>query len=282
MTPIDSIITQIKNLKPLPKVTNRVMELVQDSSSSMADLAKLIVFDQALTANLLKVCNSAYFGLTRKVESVQQAIVYLGMDQVVELVVMFGASRDLKQKHAGYDLAAGELWKYSISSALIAKQLALKLGTENRQMIFTAALLKDIGKVILQQYVGDSFRDIFGLVTDQGYSFRQAEKEILGIDHAELGGMVAKSWHFSPAMVEIIENHHLSKNSVDPDRDTAIVYLADIVCMTMGIGVGSDGLAYRFHKKVVEDLGFTPKDMGEIIAGFGAMYEEVETLVGQS
>jgi len=142
--------------------------------------------------------------------------------------------------------------------------------------------LKDIGKVVLQQFVAESFRDINELVAHQGYSFREAEKEILGIDHAELGGLVAKQWNFSSAMVEIIENHHLSRDVDVPGRDTAIVYLADLICMMMGIGVGSDGLAYRFHKKVVDDLGFSTKDLGEVIAGFGAKYEEVEALVKQS
>lgn len=281
MTSIDAIVKQIKQLEPLPQVTNRVMELVQDSRSSMNDLAKIIGFDQALTANILKVCNSAYFGLSKTVESVQQAIVYLGLDQVVDLVLMFGAARNLNKPHKGYDLGVGELWKYSVSSAIIARELALKLGADNKQLIFTAALLKDIGKTILQQYVADSFRDINELVSGQGYSFREAEKEVLGIDHAELGGMVAKQWNFSPAMVDIIENHHLSRNSEAPGRDTAIVYLADIICMMMGIGVGSDGLAYRFHKQVVEDLGFSARDLGEVIAGFGAKYEEVEALVKQ-
>jgi len=279
MTSIDAIVKQIKQLEPLPQVTNRVMELVQDSRSSMNDLAKIVGFDQALTANILKVCNSAYFGLNKQVESVQQAIVYLGMDQVVDLVLMFGASRNLNAQHKGYDLGAGELWKYSVSSAILARELALKLGADNKQLIFTAALLKDIGKVVLQQFVAESFRDINELVAHQGYSFREAEKEILGIDHAELGGLVAKQWNFSSAMVEIIENHHLSRDVDVPGRDTAIVYLADLICMMMGIGVGSDGLAYRFHKKVVDDLGFSTKDLGEVIAGFGAKYEEVEALV---
>jgi len=279
MTSIDAIVKQIKQLEPLPQVTNRVMELVQDSRSSMNDLAKIVGFDQALTANILKVCNSAYFGLNKQVESVQQAIVYLGMDQVVDLVLMSGASRNLNAQHKGYDLGAGELWKYSVSSAILARELALKLGADNKQLIFTAALLKDIGKVVLQQFVAESFRDINELVAHQGYSFREAEKEILGIDHAELGGLVAKQWNFSSAMVEIIENHHLSRDVDVPGRDTAIVYLADLICMMMGIGVGSDGLAYRFHKKVVDDLGFSTKDLGEVIAGFGAKYEEVEALV---
>jgi len=282
MTSIDAIVKQIKQLEPLPQVTNRVMELVQDSRSSMNDLAKIVGFDQALTANILKVCNSAYFGLNKQVESVQQAIVYLGMDQVVDLVLMSGASRNLNAQHKGYDLGAGELWKYSVSSAILARELALKLGADNKQLIFTAALLKDIGKVVLQQFVAESFRDINELVAHQGYSFREAEKEILGIDHAELGGLVAKQWNFSSAMVEIIENHHLSRDVDVPGRDTAIVYLADLICMMMGIGVGSDGLAYRFHKKVVDDLGFSTKDLGEVIAGFGAKYEEVEALVKQS
>ncbi len=102
---------------------------------------------------------------------------------------------------------------------------------------------------------------------------------MIGIDHAELGGMVAETWKFSQKMVEIIRNHHHPDESLESYLETAIVYLADTLCLMMGIGGGSDGLAYRFHQGVVKYLGLTERDFQEIMAGFGEKLEEVEALI---
>ena len=279
MSDLKSIIKKIDSLKPVPQVANKVMSIAKDSNSSMADLSKVIVYDAAVTANLLKVANSAYFGMSGKGDSVHQAIVYMGMSQVIDLVTLASSSEDLKSAQTGYGLDEGELWKYSISSALIARDLAEKKRAQDANLIFTAALLKDIGKVILSRYVGDSYKKINALVAEKGFSFREAEKEVIGIDHAELGGMVAETWKFSPKMVEIISNHHFPDESLESYFETAIVYMADTLCLMMGIGGGSDGLAYRFHQDVVKYLGITERDFQEIMAGFGEKLEEVEALI---
>jgi len=279
MSDIESILKDIDRLKPIPQVANKILSIIQNPDSAMADLSDIIVHDVAVTANLLKVANSAYFGLPRKFESAHQAIVFLGMDQVVDLVLMTSSSDNLKTAQEGYDLDAGELWRYSVSSALIARELAERKAVGDAHLVFTAALLKDIGKVVLSQYVADSFEKINTLVTDQGYTFREAEKEVIGIDHSELGGLVAKAWQFSPVMVEIIRNHHVPQEATMGQTETYIVYLADTLCMMMGIGVGSDGLAYRFHKDAVKFLDLTERDFQEIMSSFGEKLQEVEDLM---
>jgi len=282
MNDLHAIVKEIGKMQPMPQVANKVLSIVEDPESSLAKLSEVILYDQALTANLLKICNSAYFGLPRKIESVRQGIVYLGMDQVVDLVLLMGGKENLKREQHGYDLREGELWRSAVSSALIARELAEKKGSKNNHLVFTAALLKDIGKVVLSQYVADAFEDINSLVTEKGFSFTEAEKEVIGIDHAQLGGMVAETWKFSPRMVEIIRNHHLSEDTPKGDFEISIVHVADSLCMMMGIGVGSDGLAYRFHREAIEHLGFSERDFQEIIAGFSDKFQKVEAIVGIS
>lgn len=279
MKNIEKIIEGINHLKPIPQVANQVMLIVQNPKSSMSRLAEIITYDQILTANLLKRCNSSFFSTPRKVDSVQQAIVYMGIDQVVDLVWMSSGAENLKKGQEGYDLEEGDLWKYSVSSALIARELAEKRKMENPHLIFTAALLKDIGKVVLSQHVADSFQKINLLVAKHRFSFMEAEKAVIGIDHAELGAAAAEKWGFSPKMVEVIRNHHMPDALQDIDPDTAIVYLADTLCMMMGIGVGSDGLAYRFRRDVVDRLGFSDREVQEAMAGFGEKLRKVEDLL---
>ena len=279
MSAIQELIKEIKNLTPIPQIANQIMDTVENPNASLSDVADIILYDPMTTANVLRSCNSAYFGLPRKVDSIHDAVSLMGLEQVLDIVLLRSGAANLKKKQEGYGLDEGDLWRYSVSSALIARELAQRKNLENAQLVFTAALLKDIGKVILNRFVGDSFSKINDLVQNEGLSFKEAEKKVIGADHAELGGLVASNWKFSPKMVYIIQNHHLSDDRARTDLETCLVYLSDIICMMMGIGVGFDGLAYRFYDDVIKDLGFTEKDLQEIIAGFGENLAEVEELI---
>lgn len=279
MTAIQVLIRDIKNLKPIPAVVQPLLEAVDSESSSMEDIARIIQYDPAITASVIRTTNSAFFGLKQPAESVKDAANLLGTDQIVEMVLMKSGAKALSGEQKGYDLHEGAMWKYSVSSAIIAKQIADQLSIPHRNTIFTAALLKDIGKTVLDRFVQDAFEKISSLVVDQGLSFMEAEKKIIGVDHAELGGMIAKMWKFSPRMVRIIRNHHLSDDSMVQDKDMAVVYLADCICMMMGLGVGADGLAYRFHEHAMEELDMTADDISRIIAAFTYKLQEVEALL---
>ncbi len=280
MIEIKRIVKGIARLKPIPQVVNKIMAIVEDPDSSVRELSEVVAYDSAATANLLKVANSAYYGCPGQFDSVHQAIVFLGMDEVVDLLLMSCSAHNMKRgSQKGYGLQAGDLWRYSVASALLARDLAEKIQLEDKHLVFTAALLKDIGKVVLEQHVAKSFDRIMMLLAREDLSFSAAEKAVIGIDHAELGALTAKVWQFSPKMVDIIANHHQPLQSTVAKQETAVVYMGDLLCMMMGIGVGSDGLAYRFHREIVEDLDITEKDIQEIIAGFGAHIQKFEELV---
>jgi HD-like signal output (HDOD) protein len=125
----------------------------------------------------------------------------------------------------------------------------------------------------------DSFEKISELVMNENFSFRGAEKKIIGVDHAELGGMIAKMWKFSPKMVKIIRHHHFSDVSMVKDKEIAVVYLADCICMLIGIGVGSDSLAYRFNDQAIKELGMKSDDVSKLIAQFAIEMQEVEDML---
>ena len=165
---------------------------------------------------------------------------------------------------------------------MIAQDLAEKKHVSDVSLIFTSALLKDIGKVILNDYVKDSFEDIIKTVQNEGLTFIEAEKKIIGIDHAELGARVAEKWNFSPTMVNIIRNHHSPEKSPSNDLSVPIIYLADSICMMIGIGVGSDGLAYRYDLDVMNRLNFSDVDLQRTIANFWEKLKSVEELVNLS
>lgn len=279
MTSLQVLIKEIKNLKPIPAVVTSLLGIVDDPNASMKDITKIIQYDPAITADVLRTANSAYFGLKHPAETIQEAATMIGTDRLVDLVMLKVSAQVTQGAQKGYDLHEGALWKYSVSSALIAKQVANQLDLSNKNYIFTASLLKDIGKTILDKFVQDAFEKIYHLVINENFSFMEAEKQIIGVNHAELGGMIAKMWKFSPKMVGIIRNHHLTNETMVRDKDIAVVYLADCICMMMGMGVGADGLAYRFHRQAMEYIGISAEDTLKIIAEFTCHMEEVEALL---
>lgn len=261
MKEISEIINQIDTLTPISPIANQLLDLIDRPDSSMIEVIDIVSYDTSTTASLLKICNSAFFGLPRRVESVQQAVTLLGLNQIVELVIMSNIGKNLKKEQPGYSLRAGELWKQSVATALLAKSIAQKRNMTDIYRIFTGALLRDIGKVVLDRYVEKSFNKIDRLVLKKGLSFEEAENKIIGTDHATLGGMIADKWRFSAQMAYIISKHHLSDTEARKDRETSIVYLADTVSLMAGIGIGADGLAYKFYDEVFSVLNISESEL---------------------
>ncbi len=282
MTKVDDIIKQVDRLRPVSQVGTKVAEITSNPNSSLDQIVDIIKYDQSITANLLRTCNSSYFGLKKKITSIKQAVAYLGLNKVANLVVMEDNAENFKQEQKGYDLEQGELWRYSVSSALIAQNLAEKKSLKDISLIFTSALLKDIGKVILNTYVRDSIEEINRLVQHERMTFKDAEKQVIGIDHADLGARVAENWNFSSRMVFLIRNHHDPEMAAEDDLILPVIYLADSICMMMGIGVGSDGLAYKYYQEILDRLNFSAVDLQIAIAEFWESLKGVEELVNLS
>ncbi len=248
------ILNKVNQLDPIPVVIHKVLELADDPEASLPDLVEVVERDPAITANLLKTVNSAYMGLPVKVDSVHQAVSMLGLQQVVEMVMSQNLSGNLNRAQKGYGLEKGALWRQSLAVAMVARTLAGQQDLMSLPAIYTAALLKDIGKVVLHEFVADKLSSIQKVVTDQAMSFVEAEKEVLGMDHMMLGGIIAKQWNFSSHMVYMIENHHLPNTAARNDPATSTLYLADMIAMMVDTGIGVDRLAYHVYQGVFSDF----------------------------
>ncbi len=250
MDNLSQVVEKINRLDPIPTVIHKVLDLADDPESSLQDLVSVVERDTAITANLLKTVNSAHMGLPVKVDSVQQAVSMLGLQQVVEMVLSQNLAGNLQPSQQGYGLAKGDLWRQSLAVAMVARTLASQMDLMSLPAIYTAALLKDIGKIILHEFVADQIEAIQQRVDEKGMSFEEAEMDVLEMDHSTVGGMIAKQWHFSPHMIYMIENHHLTRPESRNDPATATLYLADMVAMMVDTGIGVDRLAYHVHEEV--------------------------------
>lgn len=259
MSNIRKILKQVQRLQPIPAMVHKVLSLAANPESDQKDLVDLVEHDPAITANLLKVCNSAQLGLRVKVDSIQKALSLIGNQKIVEMVLEQTLSGNLQRAQKGYQLEKGELWKQSVAAAKVANSLASRRQLANLPAIYTAALLKDIGKVVLHEYVADQLEKIQHKVNNKGMSFIEAEKACIGMDHATLGGIIAREWRFNSHLIYMIENHHLTDPHARRDLATAAIYLADMVAMMAGSCIGVDRLAYTVYEEIFADF-FLAKD----------------------
>jgi putative nucleotidyltransferase with HDIG domain len=281
MSTIKKILKQVKALHPIPAMVYKILQLATDPDGSMPELVRMVERDPAITANLLRVCNSAYLGLAVKVDSVQQAVAMLGLQQVVELVLAQNLSANMAKTQKGYQLAKGDLWKQSVAAAMIARTLAERRDIMALPAIYTAALLKDIGKAVLHEYVADKLEKIQEVIRTQGLSFIEAEEACIGMDHATLGGIIARHWNFSPHMVYMIENHHLGNLEARNDPATATLYLADMVAMMVGTCTGIDRLAYHVYEDIFEDFFLARDELKALMLTYNGFLKGAQRLFEQ-
>ena len=282
MVDIQTIITKINSLKPIPQVAEQIMRIIASGDYSLQQLTEALHYDAAMTANLIRMANSTWFKRATPCETLHQAVVFLGVNEVVQLGLMSACGEALKSGQPGYQLARGQLFRYSVCSALVAKELAARKALGDPNMIYTAALLKDIGKIVLSQYVAEHFQRIEEVMGLKGCDFQEAERAVIGIDHAELGGLLLKTWHFSETMIRIVESHHEPQKAGPSMTEASVVYLADVLCMMAGINDGTDGLDYTFYRDVVEQLQITSADMQHIMMDIPEKLEKIALLEGMA
>ena len=276
---IDAILEAIDKLPPFPAVVTQALAVIDDPESSAVDVVKVVQYDQAITANVLKVCNSAYFGLPRKVGSLREAVVLLGGKQLKEIILTGTVVKFYSSVMEGYALSKKELWKHAVSTAIISTIISEKVKEAEKALVFTAGLLHDVGKTILSSVVEEYFEQMFALVAEDGLSFTEAEEEILGIDHAEVGARMGRMWGFPEEIVQAIKYHHAPQKARQDDAVTHTVHLANIICLMMGIGVGRQGLAIKGRKEVLEQHGLKNEDVQIIMASFYEEYRKVQDVL---
>lgn len=272
------IISRVGTLPPLPDTAVKLMEVINDPSSSVDEIVEVIRYDQAVTADVLKLCNSAYFGLSRSITSLNEAMLRLGTVKVLQLVMSVHTSSILANEQRGYGLDPGVLWRHSVAVALAASIVAQKINLTNVNLVFTGGLLHDIGKVVLNEYVAEEFGKILGLVKENRLSFVEAEHQVLGYSHQEIGGKIARMWKLPDPIVRCIRYHHDPGDLETPDPLIDAVYLANCVCLMLGIGLGEDGLYYRADDAVMERNHLNERDLEDVGAQTVVDLQRVEEL----
>lgn len=281
------ILRSLGDLPAVPQTVFKARELLSDSNSSFGDLATVIGTDQALCVSVLRLANSSYYGLSGKVSSIKHASMILGQKNLAEVITMAGASGLLGKKLPGYDLDAGDLWRHSLAVAFGSKMIADKKNSQLAHDAFSAGLIHDVGKLILDRYVLES-KEAFSEFMSEGHpTFLEAEKRVLGLDHAEIASEICRVWKVPAALATAIRYHHnpgpCHSNKCNLDHCNSgqfggselakILHVADVSAMMTGLGLGIDGMMYEMNEDAVKSLGLKWVDVSAMM---GDVLEAVE------
>ncbi|NUP99644.1 MAG: HDOD domain-containing protein [Armatimonadetes bacterium] len=278
MTPdLDSMLEFADQLPSLPTAVVKALQLLRNENSANDQIAAAISMDQALVGQVLKLSNSPYYGVSRRVATVQQALLVLGRKAVRSLVVAAASQDFLSKPQAGYMLRRGELWSHSIAAGYGASLIAAKIGFRQTEEAFVAGLLHDIGKVVLSGYLAEDVERLTDRINrPDAPSFDQVEKEFLNIDHAALGGMIIEHWQLPSHLSQAIAYHHRPRDAGEHWQLATIVHLANALALIIGIGIGVDGLQYEIDEEAVSRLGLDAEALEELTSTLIDQVQEPE------
>ena len=265
---IQSIIQNVEQLPSLPDVVSKIINMVNDPDVSFKHVADEIAKDQAITANILKLCNSAYFSKGKEISSIDRAIVILGLKEVKDIVVIATTKSVLNKVIVGYDLARGELWKHGVAVAMLAKKIATECNQKAiADIAFTGGIIHDVGKTVLALFVQSTLKEILNTVTEKSITFQEAEKVVMGFDHQQIGEQVAIKWKFPRVLQSIVRYHHEPMNAPDDHKMiVSIVHIANTLCLMAGIGIGSDGLYHELNYDAIKLLSLKDSELEKLFA----------------
>ncbi|HEY4743571.1 MAG TPA: HDOD domain-containing protein [Desulfuromonadaceae bacterium] len=254
---LKKIIMDTRTLPTLPGVIHKLNSLTENDKASVQEMARIVSSDQVLSARILRLANSPSYGFYR-VSTISNAMILLGVNVVKSLALSSSIFEIMEKNSVG-------LWEHSLAVGVAANLIARKLNLPECEEISTAALLHDIGKVIISLKCSEAEQLIRDMIRDRGMYMRDAERETIDTDHAEVGGWLAKSWFLPDKLSEPISFHHDVALSGNHRIKTAVVHIADVLIKACGFGDSGDCYVPQIQQIAWDVLKFNEQAMAEII-----------------
>ncbi len=234
---LKKVILTTGDLPPMPMVAAKVNQLVESGKANADEIARAVSADAAVSARVLKISNSAFYGRQRKIQTLTEAVVMLGHNTLKGLVV----AASMKELYKPSGLIENMLWEHSFGAGVAARIIAAQLRQVSPDEAFMAGLFHDIGKIIMNLREKDKFRAVMERCYNEMLPFEEVERTVFSYTHAELGGLVLEKWNLPPSLITAVMLHHTpdlaDENDCDQRNLTAITALADLLCLKLGIGV---------------------------------------------
>lgn len=262
-----TIYSKIEELPTLPAIVPRILSLVESEQSSIPSIAEAVSNDPALSATILKVANSAYYGFSKNITKLENAVGLLGLSMVRSLALSIGILNTLPASRAQINFSQEGLWKHSLGVATIMENLRSHLRKRRQDdHLFIVGLLHDTGKVVLDRFLGDRFRQALENTDREGRAVLHIEeRQLIGFHHGDIGAMLLKRWQLPDVIIRPILLHH-NNGPLEGDEgfDVAMLRLADALSYQQGLGNAGNPVGPEIGSTELEFLGMDERFLSKL------------------
>ncbi|MGV3615090.1 MAG: HDOD domain-containing protein [Fimbriimonas sp.] len=270
---LEDIVAKTTDLPSLSGAAMAVMREADSPNSTAEGMARALGSDPALAAQVLRLANSAFYGMPRRVASVPQSIMILGTRAVRNLALVAATFPWLSRPIDGYALGPGQLWAHALGTAVGATLIAERSRKAQPDLAFTAGLLHDIGKLAMSVWLERKLPALLKIAELEGTPFDAVERRVLGFDHTEVGAHLGENWNLPAELTAPMRWHHRPDEAPSGSPLVDCVHIADYLSMAMGLGIGGDGLRYELSENALHRLDLLPEDLTPIADEFVDRYE---------
>lgn len=269
----------IQDHPQMPALYRNLLTLLKDPDADYEQLAKIIRNDPGVTMNILRVANSTYFSGSERIDSLRKAFVRLGSRHLFQIIIAQGVASKLAESFSGYELQPRELLRHSVGVAITTEHFARFLNMKTMETLFTAGLLHDMGKVILDPFIRERHGEIQELIKDKTLAFDEIELQVLGMTHAQAGALLMEKWLFPDAVIEMVACHHRPESAEQHPLECLMVHLADTLLYSQGVGDGIDGFRYPVDNDAADRLGLRARDVEQMASSLLDQLNELEKMM---
>jgi putative nucleotidyltransferase with HDIG domain len=274
MMELSYMVEKSRDLAALPSSVVKLAAVIADPQSAIGDVAEAIRFDQALTASVLREANSVASASRRTISTVKDAVVRLGGARILSHCIATALKNRFVEALPGYGYAEQDLWRHSVAAAVAAEELGAAVKTTDHGLAFTAALLHDIGKLIMGRMApAADMQSVWDSVKRDNLTCERAETEVFGFSHAILGAEMVKEWALPEPIELAVRHHHAAAVASEPCTDSVVI--ANIVAHAIGVGLGYEGMGVTVDDAVAQRLDLTHQAFEKLCANTAYTYQNV-------
>jgi HD-like signal output (HDOD) protein len=263
---VRKLVERVQGLPTLPSMLNNINQMILNPRTSAKEVAQVIASDPALTSKVLRVVNSSFYGFPNRITTITHAIVILGFNTIKSIVLSSTIFDVFRRTVRPGDFDRTEFWKHSIGCGAAAKVLGRRLSYPMLEELFIAGLLHDVGKIVMDQFLPDKFVEVLNLVRTRDILIADAESQVLGATHADVGAWLFEKWNLSKGLVETTRCHHNPALAAENPRFAEIIHLSDILVRALRFGSGGDNKIPAISESAWKSLGLQENEMDDLLS----------------